>query len=51
MYRSGSSAGEQYSQWLFSRVLLWAQDWRGRGDNKGGMGKKHRAQKDQDRVW
>ena len=34
MYRSGSSAGEQYSQWLFSRVLLWAQDWRGQGDNK-----------------
>ncbi len=46
MYKSGCSAGEQYSQWLFSRVLLWTQDRRGRG-NKGGFGRntEHRKTK------
>jgi hypothetical protein len=52
MHKSGSSAGEQYSQWLFSRVLLGAQDWRG-GGNKEGMSKKteHRKTKVKSGRW
>ncbi len=51
VYKTGCSAGEQYSQRLFSKVLQGSSTLGRVGGQQARLGWKHRTSKDLDLVW